>query len=67
VSSRTTTLAVKVPIDVAAAVRTVAERCDETVSDLLRVYVVAIAAGRRWQLVDEEDELVGYAFRLTDD
>ena len=33
-----------------------------TVSELLREYVDAVAAGRRWQLVDDDDALVGYAF-----
>ena len=63
---RTTTLATKVPVDVADAVRALCDDYDMTVSDLLREYVEAVAEGRRWQLVDDDDELVGWVFRRTD-
>jgi hypothetical protein len=57
-------LSVKVRADVAAGFRAVSERLDESVSDTLREYVEAVAAGSRWQIVDDEDNLLGYAFLL---
>jgi hypothetical protein len=56
-------LSVKVRADVAAAFRAVSERHGESVSDMLREYVEAVATGQRWQIVDEDD-LLGYAFLL---
>lgn len=58
------TLAVKVDAEVADAVKAEAEGVDQTVSDLLRQYVEAIALGERWQLVDNDDELIGWTFLL---
>jgi hypothetical protein len=56
-------LSVKVSDHVAAEVRDTAERGGESVSDLLRAYCTAIAAGRRMELVDPEtDGLVGWGF-----
>jgi hypothetical protein len=57
-------LSVKVRPDTAAAFRAVSERLDESVSDTLREYVEAVAAGKRWQIVNDEDDLLGYAFLL---
>ena len=59
-------LSVKVPPVVAERVRAAAANLDQSVSSLLREYVDAVAAGRRWQLVDESDELMGYALLLPD-
>jgi hypothetical protein len=46
-------------------VQELAKWLDQTVSELLREYVDAIAAGQRWQFVDADEELIGYAFLLT--
>ena len=56
-----TTLSVKVSVEVAAEVQRLAKYLEMTVSELLREYVDAVPAGLRWQLVDD-DALVGYAF-----
>jgi hypothetical protein len=63
---RRVTVASKVSADVAEAVRATAEDHGEMVSDLIREYVEAVAGGRRWHLVDANDELVGWAFVLGD-
>jgi predicted transcriptional regulator len=60
-----TTLSVKVDIETAAKVQELAKWLDQTVSELLREYVDAIAARQRWQFVDADEELIGYAFLLT--
>jgi hypothetical protein len=57
-------LSVKVRADVAAGFRAVSERLDERVSDTLREYVEAVAAGARWEICDDEGGLLGYAFLL---
>lgn len=57
-------LSVVVPPVLADQVRTVVARYDQSVSGLLREYVEAVAAGRRLQLVDDDDELRGYLFTL---
>jgi hypothetical protein len=56
----------KVSAATAAGLQSKAQSLGQTVSELLREYCDAVAAGQRWQLCDEDDELIGYAFRLED-
>ena len=55
-------LDVQVSTATAAAVEKVADRLGETVAELLLEYVEAIADGRRLQLLNDDEDLIGYSF-----
>ena len=62
--AKTTTLAVKVPIDMADGFRAVCEHLGSSVSEELREFIWAVANDKRFMVCDTADELEAYIYWL---